>query len=580
MPNPTAYLNSISFSDGTKIETSATDIIVIVGPNNVGKSVALRDIHDKSVSPKNATRVVTDVSVSCSGTSQEVQDWLETSCRKQVDRANPNNPSFSRLGITVHQNQVAGFWDQSSTHGLRELGKMFIYRLTTDARLDAAMPASNIQLSSHPLTHPIHYMQVDDRIEMRMSGMFRQAFGEDLIVHRNAGSQVPLHVGGRPSPAPGEDRVSINYIRSLEKLPTLQSQGDGMRAFVGVLLHAFIVEHSAVLIDEPEAFLHPPQARLLGKMLVENAPPDRQLVIATHSGDFLRGLLDASSNRVRIVRIQRDGDVNPVSELNNAGMKELWSDPLLRYSNVLDGVFHSRVIVCESDADCRFYGALRDALIDGERCTSTGDVMFVNAGGKDRIPLVVRSLRDLSVPVTAICDFDLLNAEQTLVRLFESFGSRFETIRADWQQVKASIDSKKPELQTEEVLREIRSVLENTKEQYFPKSASREIQQILRRSSPWSVAKSVGKSAVPSGDPTQACNRMFSAFESAGIFVVDVGEIEGWCRSVGAHGPKWTNQVLQKDLLTDPELEQARMFTARVLESSPTMPQAPALPQV
>ena len=94
------------------------------------------------------------------------------------------------------------------------------------------------------------------------------------------------------------------------------------------------------------------------------------------------------------------------------------------------------------------------------------------------------------------------------------------------------------------------------------------------------MAKSVGKSAVPSGDPTQACNRMFSAFESAGIFVVDVGEIEGWCRSVGAHGPKWTNQVLQKDLLTDPELEQARMFTARVLESSPTMPQAPALPQV
>jgi hypothetical protein len=64
---------------------------------------------------------------------------------------------------------------------------------------------------------------VDDKIENKMSGYFRQAFGNDLIVHRNAGNQVPLHCGDRPKPKEGEDRVSIGYISELEKLPALRA---------------------------------------------------------------------------------------------------------------------------------------------------------------------------------------------------------------------------------------------------------------------------------------------------------------------------------------------------------------------
>lgn len=220
MPKPTAYVSSFTFSDGTKVSTAPTDIIVIVGPNNVGKSVALRDIHDKALSPKNPTQVVTGLSVAQTGSLQDVQEWLETSCRKQFTVHSPDNPSFSRLGTTVYLNQLTGYWDQAPATGLQELGKLFIYRLTTDARLDAAKPASNIQLSTEPLTHPIHYMQTDDGIEIRMSNLFRQAFAADLIVHRNAGKQVPLYVGQRPVLSHGEDRVSMSYIRKLELLPT------------------------------------------------------------------------------------------------------------------------------------------------------------------------------------------------------------------------------------------------------------------------------------------------------------------------------------------------------------------------
>jgi hypothetical protein len=88
---------------------------------------------------------------------------------------------------------------------------------------------------------------------------------------------------------------------------------------------------------------------------------------------------------------------------------------------------------------------------------------------------------------------------------------------------------------------------------------------VLKKSSPWAIAKEVGKSYVPSGDPTKAADRLLGALRRLGIHVVEVGEVEGFVRSVGNHGPAWVNEVLAKDLAADPELESARMFVADLI---------------
>jgi len=77
-----------------------------------------------------------------------------------------------------------------------------------------------------------------------------------------------------------------------------------MRSFVGVCYYSLIGSLARVLIDEPEAFL-PQQARLLGTMLARESPKNRQFFLATHSGDFLRGVLDANVPTVRVVRLER-----------------------------------------------------------------------------------------------------------------------------------------------------------------------------------------------------------------------------------------------------------------------------------
>jgi Predicted ATP-dependent endonuclease of the OLD family len=560
-PNPAVWIRTLTFSDGTSVSLAQDDIVVLVGPNNAGKSAALRNIEQLAEIADAPTAVVTAVELDTQGDLNTLQAWLDRNSRKSM--LYPPNPSYQMLGARVTAAEVSRLWDHAKSLG--DLSDFFVYMLTTEGRLTAANPAPNIALTTDPLTHPIHYMQIDDEIEERISSYFREAFGEDLILNRNAGNQVPLHCGQRPVPRAGEDRVSVSYIRELEKLPALHTQGDGMRGFVGVILHSLAMHHTVILIDEPEAFLHPPQARLLGQMIAKDAPRGRQFFLSTHSGDFLRGLLDVQSNRVRVIRVQREGLVNPVKELDSRGVKRVWGDPILRYSNVLDGLFHSKVILCESDGDCRFYAALMDAMRDSDSETRRQHVMFMHCGGKAKMPTVVDALRNLDVPVRVVVDFDILNDEQPLRRIVEALGGDWSALGAKWRVVKQAIDSKKPELSTDEVLKEISAVTASITTTVFPPDAKRSIQGILRRSTPWSVAKSVGKAFIPSGDSTIAFEELTELLVLLGLYVVPIGELEGFGRSVAGHGPRWVNEVLQKNLAGDPELEEARSFVRSFL---------------
>lgn len=269
---------------------------------------------------------------------------------------------------------------------------------------------------------------------------------------------------------------------------------------------------------------------------------------------------------MRVVRVRRAADTNHIRQLDNRKVAELWNDPLLRYSNILDGLFHEKVVVCEGDADARFYSAVADALFERKELGDRRpDVMFTHCGGKDRCPMVIRSLREVDVPVAVAVDLDALNAEQPLRAIVEASGGAWATVERDWRIVKAAVDSKKPELDAKDVKDEIAKIVGSVTTSAFPDTATDSIKTLLRRSSPWSLAKSVGTSFVPSGDPTQALDRLLIALRGMGVHVVEVGEVEGFARSVGNHGPKWVNEALKKNLMQDIELEQARRFVARLL---------------
>ena len=102
-----------------------------------------------------------------------------------------------------------------------------------------------------------------------------------------------------------------------------------------------------------------------------------------------------------VIRINRESNINRMSVLKNERIKELWGNPILRYSNVLSGLFHEKVVVCESDYDCLFYHAIMTAIYE-EKGEISPDVLFTHCGGKSRMKDIVNALRAINVPVVAI----------------------------------------------------------------------------------------------------------------------------------------------------------------------------------
>lgn len=556
------WIKELTFNDGTSVSLAKNDIVILVGPNNAGKSATLRESAQLLRVKSQKGKVVSEISIGWEGNEDQLIQRLN-SLGNKVYSGNPL-PSYQGYGFDIYEANAKSYWSRINHEGLSELQSIFVKNVTTEERLSAANPTHNIKLSIEPPTHPIHFLQKKDSLEAQFSTYFRMAFGTDLIVHRNAGSEVPLYVGDRPIPKQGEDRVSEGYLAELETRDLLHQQGDGMRSFVGVLLSAFVSQHSILFIDEPEAFLHPPQARQLGAMLARDLPAERQLFLSTHSQDFLKGVLDSKVRQLKIIRIRRDGSINPVRVLNSADIESIWNDSLLRHSNILDGLFHSKVVICESDSDCRFYSAVLNAIYDGQGVIAP-DVMFVHCGGKHRIATVARALKKLGVPLTVVADFDVLADEQPLRAIVEELEGNWLDLEADWRLVKNSVDQKRPELETEDVKKEIESILANVGQRIFPQDAVRDLNKVLKRTSAWSLAKSVGKPFVPSGNPTQAYNRLQKTLKTLGLLIVEVGELEGFVRSIGNHGPKWVNEAMNLDLKNDVELDAARRFVAEMV---------------
>jgi len=337
-----------------------------------------------------------------------------------------------------------------------------------------------------------------------------------------------------------------------------------MRSFASVILHMLTPDTTSVLIlDEPEAFLHPPQARLLGEFIARERPPHSQLFIATHSSDVLQGLLGVAAERLRIIRIQRTGSINRVKELDKQRTKEIGSDPLMKFSGVMSGIFHQRVIICESDADCTFYSAILD--LPNVRREQQPDVLFVHANGKHRMAALAETLTALDVSVDVIADIDLLREEAVFEQLLAAVSGNWDEIVDDVRSVRAAIEEHKPWLNASEVSKGISEILTTAPTHgEFPRELKTKIDAIFRKASPWDAVKGAGQAAIPSGEATRRYQQLDANCKAVGLWIVPVGELEGFCKSEGGHGPHWVQRVLSRDLAGDTELEAARDFVRNV----------------
>ena len=208
---------------------------------------------------------------------------------------------------------------------------------------------------------------------------------------------------------------SPEYASEVRKQPDISTEGDGLKAAAGLFLNILSIPKSIYLIDEPDVYLHPPQAYATAREMV-NISNGRQLFMATHNAHFVRGLLDTNSERVVLVRLDRSTDIQSAKVIDTEVFRGIDADPLVRFSNLLEAIFFPTSIVCENEADCLFYRNLcRVVDPDG----NDNEVFWLSAHGKQNIKKFVSLLRQLGLAVISLPDLDIINNQtnlRTLVR--------------------------------------------------------------------------------------------------------------------------------------------------------------------
>lgn len=550
-PDPDVYIKTLAFNDGTVLELDSSDIVIITGPNNSGKSRAIKDIYDYYYDIRGTSVVIKDIQLDFIGSP--TVDFV-----KRFYIWDGHSYVFQHYGVSDPQ-QVINEWDR---HQVRLVGKLFIEYLTTEGRLQAASTTESINPRTQYPYKPLQSLLRHDTIEKKLSELFEVAFGESLCLDRGLGSQISLVVGKDVTPHAGEDRVSESFLNRLSELPTVDVQGDGIRSFVGILLHLLSSNKSVTLIDEPEAFLHPTQARLLGEMIA--TLNKKQLLISTHSEDLLRGIIDNGGERIKIIRIIRDGDINPIAKLENSQIQTIWRDPILKFSNLLKGLFHKKVIICEADTDCRFYQAIMNVVVEDSDVVRP-DVMFTYSGGKERLKVMAAALVPLKVPVSIVADIDILDDSEKFKALTDSIGVPWSDIENDWRVVYDYVRGQRPQLETEDVKKEIDRILMPVTDKRLPKQVNESIRRVLKQSSAWGKVKDAGMHFF-NGEPYKAFQRVNQQCRNYGLFIVPVGQLESFYPAISSHGTQWVNSVLEEvDLKNDKDLRDAREFVKDVV---------------
>lgn len=548
MNKPTAYISKLVFSDKSFFEFQQMDKIIIVGPNNSGKSQTLREVISISKSPnKPEAKVLNDIDIFKQGTLDELKEFL-TSCGEINDR------HYQYKNWTISFDHCS-YWNQPNLCG--QLNSGYLKLIDANERLSICKQQESLGPNQRK-SKPQHVLYDSDENMELISNLFKRAFGNDLMFDYHGGSKLPIHVGEKPKSEGVVDRVGDWYVGEIRKNPLLDEQGDGMKAYAGILFETVVGDLDIILIDEPEAFLHPPQMRKLGETLASEVKG--QLFVATHSSDILRGFLEGTKGNVRILRIRRDNDVNIVNEASPEVIQELWQKPDLRYSNALEGIFHDQTIICEDDSDCRLFNSVADhlAALSTEKWLDTA---YVPAGGKHGIPKIAEILRKIGVPVKAIFDIDFLSEEDLVKKTVEAFGGDWSTIQILWKRLDAAVTSGIPPKSPTQIKTSIKSIIDTSEEHHLPKS---QIRDALKQTTSWNMVKQVGKAAIPNGDAQKTYNDLISTLESISIFIVPAGEVENFCPEIGKHGPSYVTKLLQDYNLGDTKLEDLRVFTERV----------------
>lgn len=505
-----------SASGRPPLEVQTGRVVLIVGPNNSGKSLSLREIESWCLAQAGPRKIIDSLDVDFPDSTERGIELI-----REFEAEPPQNQPTppGQFWVTEHAvsdqptrqtwvdpNSFASQILQRNPNFMRSwFTTWYTIRLDGRTRFSLAEPKPTGDLQLHPQNH-LWALFVDDESRERVRRLTEEAFGLSLVIDPTAMNVFRIRMSQRaPSSTSEEKGLDESARRFHRTAPLITEFSDGVQAFVGLVSAVLSLPHKIILIDEPEAFLHPPLAHRLGFNMAKIATErDASLVVATHSPQFLIGCVEAERD-VSIIRLTFQNGNATARALQPGEIVNIVADPLLRSTNVLAALFHRAVIATESDTDRAFYEVIN------ERLTSVGrgvaDSLFLNAQNKQTIHRLIAPLRRIGIPAAALIDLDFL----------EDGGSV-------WQRTLEACNVPTARISSLDARRvEVFSLLSGR--------SSSDGQPVVKR----------GGVNLLTGTEKDRATQFLGELAMYGLFLVPGGELESWLPSldIRGHGPDW-----------------------------------------
>lgn len=430
--------------DENGITIKIDDIVVLIGPNNVGKTTSIRAYE----------------MFANSGTILKIDDFYQNNENNPVEIAGVfgeiTNEDKQQIGEKwIYKNsdkqdviKYKWRWEKSGVKGEKyswcdkegkwEKGGMGGW----DSKIASCIPVplkispfdDSIQLENkivELLTSAVKENVKNDQSKVAklldqvndLANEVKKQIAEELNkttsrLQKNLNEVFPEH---NVDIAPQADKIEVDKILATGthlnvagndgKYYPLANQGSGLqRAFLWSAIEALAdtgkmksgrstiesEKPKMLLVEEPESFLHPPAVRLAREALYKIAELDNwQVMITTHSPIFI----DVSKPHTTIIRVEKNEGATKIFSTEKAQFSDKERERLQMIRNchptINEFFFANKVILVEGDTEQVTFSQVKEEM-----------VTIINCRGKANIPMFEKILNHFGVEYIAVHDLD------------------------------------------------------------------------------------------------------------------------------------------------------------------------------
>ncbi len=533
-------------------------LTLVIGPNSSGKTMFLRDIEQRLAGEPHALVVARAVDIGKPKYDELIECLKREGYISEIRQPNGNVVLRSQttwIGYSqqplgdVDPNAVAQWFEQYSAQPARKdhersqflmvFGRMLMTALFLDRRLVSLVPVNSFDRNAQAPQSDFHVLHYADQAQDDLWNEITRVFSKAVWLDPTKPNILRLLAADGPPYPSDSDRRKPGVMDHQREIT---QEGDGLKSYVATCIALLLGRRPVCLIDEPELCLHPPQAYNLGRFIGETAAsPDRATFVATHSSHVLRGVIQTASN-FQIVRITRRAGTFHAHRILPTTLKAIAKKPTVRTETILDGVFAEGVVVVEAEADRDVYQAVWETLIPEMQL----DIHFAAVGGFGGILDACKFYKELKIPLVVVADLDIIRDVENLGRIAAVLcdDARASQLAKEAETLMTKLRALPPTISSDEVKRRIAEIgsLRMEWNQGDDLQVRRRLKDLAGEVDRIRRIKAGGIAAMPSDLATE----LFALVEnshSLGVFLVPVGELEGWLANEGigaSKGTKWT----------------------------------------